>query len=161
MTPSNKQTLIDRLLKRTEVQPNGCWHWMGATLGKGYGQIWDGRRRVLTHRLSHELFIAPIPEGVCVCHKCDNPKCINPDHLFLGTQKVNLADMANKGRSTHGERNRMSKLTEASVASIREMYAAGGVTKTKLAQLFGVTTSLVSCITLGKVWKRSLEGNNQ
>lgn len=77
-----------------------CWIWTGTTNELGYGLIHVGQRRVRVHRVSWEIANGPIPEGLCVCHRCDNPRCVRPDHLFLGTQADNLRDMCSKGR--HG-----------------------------------------------------------
>lgn len=76
-----------------------CWCWKGQTDRKGYGRIWrDGKRRQ-AHRVSYELIFGPIPDGMQVCHKCDNPPCVRPSHLFLGTQSDNMKDCTNKGRN--------------------------------------------------------------
>lgn len=150
-----RQVLIARLKKRVEVQPNGCWYWIGATNKGGYGVIQVDRKPVSTHRMAFDLFVGPIPKGLFVCHKCDVRKCVNPDHLFIGTHADNTADMVNKGRSAHGERSNHVKLTEADVLEIRKMYADGGILQSELAKRFGVSHSLVVKIILGKLWKRS------
>lgn len=76
----------------------GCWLWGGSVTGRDYGGVYNGHKIVLAHRASYERFNGPIPKGLNVCHKCDVPMCINPDHLFLGTQRDNLQDAARKGR---------------------------------------------------------------
>lgn len=87
-----------RFWQRVERGPN-CWLWSGGTNERGYGKISDDNRRpAYAHRISWEMTNGPIPEGLYVCHHCDNPRCVNPSHLFLGTQKDNLRDMSTKGR---------------------------------------------------------------
>lgn len=96
-----------RLLQNINInETTGCWNWQGGLTGQGYGQSWDSSTQepLDAHRLSYKTFVGPLPEsdgsyhGICVLHKCDNPKCINPEHLFLGTQKINIQDCAAKGR---------------------------------------------------------------
>ena len=92
-------TLEERFLAKV-VKTDGCWKWIGATTSSGYGCIGLGRRRKLqAHRVSYELYVGEIPEGRMVLHRCDNPPCCNPDHLFIGTQTDNMRDAARKGRN--------------------------------------------------------------
>ena len=150
-----RQSLIRRLNARMAVQPNGCHYWMGCTNKSGYGVIQVDRSQVSTHRMAFELFVGPIPKGLFVCHRCDVRKCINPDHLFVGTHAENTEDMVKKGRSAHGEKNNRVKLTNDSVKEIRKIYAAGGILQREIAEKFGVSNSLIGKILLGKLWKRS------
>jgi len=150
----DRDLLISRLLWWMEVQPNGCWYWTGSQDGVGYGHVGLTGKMVGAHRLSFELFVGPIPDGICICHKCDTRKCINPDHLFKGTKKENSYDMCQKGRSAFGERHSQAKLTEESVLSIREMWSSGKLSQRKIAKLFGITQSVVSMIVSGKIWKK-------
>ncbi len=117
---------IDRLLDRLDllIGGDGCWEWTGTTV-YGYGQISSGRANIRVHRLSYETFVGPIPEGHHVLHRCDNPPCWNPSHLFTGTDLDNARDCISKGRSNRGERNGASKSTDAQVEDVKRRVAAG------------------------------------
>ena len=93
------ETLLERLLKHTKVnEDTDCWEWQASINNVGYGLIRDEGKMRSTHRVSYEEHIGPIPHGMCVCHVCDNPRCINPDHLWVGTMLDNMRDMIKKGR---------------------------------------------------------------
>jgi hypothetical protein len=136
-----------------------CWLWTGAIGNSGYGSLLrQGRQspRVLAHRLSYELANGPIPDGFFVCHNCpggDNKRCVNPQHLFLGTPQENTDDAVMKGQQPRGERMRKSPLTDNAIRTIRARYAAGGVTQDTLAQEHGVTRSNISVIIARKTWR--------
>jgi hypothetical protein len=97
---SRGHSLEDRLRRRLTETPGGCWVFSGANKGGShrYGQLKVAGRMVMTHRIAYELWVGPIPSGFLICHSCDNPPCCNPEHLFLGRQDDNMADMAAKGR---------------------------------------------------------------
>jgi len=131
-----------------------CWLWAAALDKDGYGKLRVGGRMLSAHRVSYELHNEPIPNGMCVCHCCDTRLCVNPTHLFLGTQADNNRDMTIKGRqdTARGEASGTAKLTEADVLSIRALYATGGLTHRELAKRFGVERSNVSHIVSRKTW---------
>lgn len=139
--------------------PDGCAVWVGSRRPDGYGVFAVGGRlrkgSVLAHRRAWEREHGPIPECLCVCHKCDNPPCVNPAHLFLGTRADNNADMEAKGRGVRlrGERNGNSKITPSVVVAIRSAYAAGGVSQRALARSFGLHQTTIGDIVRGETWR--------
>jgi len=98
-----------KILKRIDLGENGCWIYSRGKTTAGYGVLYHEEKQQLAHRLSYEAFIGPIPEGMNICHRCDNPPCVNYNHLFAGTQKQNLKDMKEKGRNFFSKRNHCPK----------------------------------------------------
>lgn len=135
------------------AEPNGCSEWQGMRDPNGYGRIGIGQHPVLVHRLSWELAYGPIPEETCVLHRCDNPPCVRPDHLFLGSRADNMRDAVSKGRQIQGERVASAKLTAAHVLEIHRRYAVGDVTQKRLAAEFGVKPTQIQAIVNGRAWK--------
>lgn len=139
---------------------DSCWLWTGTPNRDGYGRFRYGLSNKyggvekMAHRVSWELANGAIPEGMVICHKCDNPPCVNPDHLFMGTSLDNSRDRDQKGRTLSGERNPISKLTWEKVSLIRTMRAAGSKQQ-PLADMFGVSQAVISDIVLGKRWTNS------
>ena len=132
--------------------PDGCWLWTGEKLPKGYGQFRINWERRLAHRWAWHFSIGPIPDGLCVCHRCDNPPCCNPAHLFLGTKADNLADMVAKGRHPKGRTKWRAKLTDDKVIRIRRFYAKG-ISGKALASIFNVSRSQISnVVTRQRTW---------
>lgn len=145
--------------RRVETDPRtGCWNWTGGVRRpeRPYGSLVIGsrsdgtRRRVSAHRLAYEIWVGPITDDLCVCHRCDNPRCVNPDHLFLGTKKDNADDRDAKGRGAapphpSGERHARATLTDAQVDEIRE----SDLSSRKIAALYGVTDGHVRAIRRG------------
>jgi hypothetical protein len=152
----SRATLADRLWARVEVTPEGCWEFTGHRNEErgGYGRIRLTGERVTigAHVAAWLVTHGPVPEGLIVRHRCDNPPCCNPAHLELGTYAQNTADMVARGRALLGSRNPGSKLTEEQVAEIREARSAGDALGV-IAARFGVSKSLVSLIARGLVWK--------
>ena len=133
--------------------PSGCWLWEYRFNAGGYGVLGHGGGEVLAHRASWIKYRGPIPDGMDVLHACDVRPCINPDHLFLGTDADNVADMDAKGRRyvLRGEEQGAAILTEEQVSDIRSRPKGYG-TGVRLAREFGVSPSLISLVRLGKAW---------
>ena len=131
--------------------PAGCWDWRGPISGNGYGKLTSGKQ-YYAHRVAHELFVGPIPDGHVVRHSCDRPHCVQPAHLSYGTQRDNVDDALSRGRIRRGERHGRAKLTEAQVAEIRYRYESGGITQQQLADQFGVNNQMISRIVRRKNW---------
>jgi hypothetical protein len=146
------------------LDDRGCWEWTGWVDKDGYGRIKVSGRKIRAHRLSWELHFGPIPKtddpmGNFVLHRCDNPTCVNPSHLFLGSHMDNLRDMMSKGRSARGEKGCKAKLTAAQVLEIRsrygtrERYKHGPVSQYDLAAEYGVTQAAINSVILRKTWR--------
>lgn len=146
-----EQTFWKRVSKPS---PDECWEWQGGKTPDGYGSAGHKNKSVLAHRLAWELTNGPIPEGMEVCHKCDNPPCCNPDHLFLGTHADNIRDMFAKGRNNprRGAANSNAKLTESQVKEIRSRYANKDGNTYELAQEYGVSQVTISALIRRKTW---------
>jgi hypothetical protein len=135
--------------------PDECWLFDGKP-GRRYRRInWGGRRNLSmsVHRLAYMLTYGSITEGMLICHRCDNPRCCNPAHLFEGTGADNMLDKVSKGRQTRGETVGTSKLTWAIVRALNERFALGGITKAELAREFGITKVTCGRVLNGVTWK--------
>lgn len=138
----------------------GCHLWKGAKSDKGYGHLSINDKMVKAHRFAWELANGPIPVGLSVCHHCDNPPCVNPKHLFLGTHADNMQDMRSKGRCRPGtpgtntaRRGIRVKLTEENVREIRARHASGSISRNKLAIEFEVTPRIIGLVVKRLSWK--------
>lgn len=138
---------------------DACWEWLSRLNSRGYGWFDVSTGNImLAHRFSYSIEVGPIPEGLCVLHKCDTPKCVRPSHLFLGTRAENNADKIAKGRAvtprpSRGEANGAAKLTNARVLEIRSLYASGAHTKSALARLHNVSPCVIGDIVRRELWR--------
>jgi hypothetical protein len=159
------KTLTKKFWERV-IKTNGCWKWEGSKVVKGYGRIKLNGKAYPAHRLSWEIHYGPIPSGLCVCHKCDNPPCTNPDHLFLGTHADNQHDCFLKGRrakglkngkytrpnrTPRGETHPRSNLTESDIKEIRKLKYT--MTQNALAIKFKTPQTNISLILRDLAWK--------
>jgi hypothetical protein len=146
--------------KVEKCQTTGCWFWRGLKSNNGYGIFSVKTTRFGAHRFSVFLDTGCDPKDLNVCHKCDTPLCVNPDHLFLGTQKENMVDMGLKGRRKInplvGENQAHAKLRDDDVFEIRRAYAANEMNQVSLAKKYGVKQANISRIVLGMSWKHLL-----
>lgn len=150
LVTDEKQYILDRIEINEET---GCWEWTETCFFNGYARAGlykrDGKKfSQRANRMSYEVFIGNIPENMYVCHSCDNPKCVNPDHLFLGTPKDNAKDMKNKKRSLSGEKHPNSKLTEHEVLEIRKSKKS----KEFLSEKYGVSVCTIRDVLIGRTW---------
>ena len=152
--PLPPATVVRRYIEeRVERDPTtGCWLWTGSLASNGYGRASIWNHRWLAHRCSYDAFIGPIQGDLFVCHRCDTPACVNPQHLFLGVAQDNSADMVSKGRVSRpkGERNTQAKLTESDVRDIKRRL--GREPAVQIANDYGVAPQTVASIKSGKSW---------
>jgi hypothetical protein len=155
--PESWQFYVRRFLALVDSSGgfDSCWEWRGNRHRQGYGLISRNYKISKAHRVMWQFRNGPIPDGMCVLHRCDNPPCCNPAHLFLGTQVDNIHDMQNKGRLVvpRGEQQGNSKLTNESVRRARKEYAEGGITMRELGHRYGVTMAVMQKAIRGTYWK--------
>ena len=148
----------ERIAKKVQVDPDtGCWNWVGVLHSQGYGMIRSARKHHLAHRASYQVFVGDVPDDLLVCHHCDNRRCVNPEHLFLGTIDDNQKDMKRKDRSVHGEKASWAKLKEKQVKEILALRGNTSLSQRAIAKQYGVSPSLICMLWKGRVWERAQE----
>ena len=157
MIKTFEQRFLAKINHQGPLHPElgNCWIWTAKSNCQGYGTIFmEGHKMVRAHRLAYVLAKGPIPNDICVLHKCDNPSCVNPAHLFLGTHAENMQDKKLKGRNRvpFGERHSSCKLTAAQVVEIR-ICIESGETQREVARRFNVSQPAVRNIYHRKTWK--------
>lgn len=151
-----EQDVIDRFWNYVDMRgKDQCWGWTGTANERGYGVLSVGDRNRAANRIAWLIHKGPIPDGMFVCHTCDNPPCTNPDHLFLGTAKENIQDMVSKGRGAFGESSGTSKLSLEDVKEIIRRRASGEMIKS-IAASYGVYSSCICKICKGQRWTTAL-----
>jgi hypothetical protein len=137
----------------TKSDPDDCWLFTRKCNSAGYGHIICGKEQ-LAHRIAWISTYGAIPDALCVLHKCDNPPCCNPRHLFLGTRSENSLDMHQKGRNVilRGSKIGLAKLTERDIPTIRRLYASGDITQAEIADIYHVHGNTIGKIINGKTW---------
>lgn len=155
MTRSQQMTEYQRFWSKVD-KSGECWIWTAAKTGKGYGHIRLLGKDWLAHRFSYVVEVGGIPAGMLVCHPCDNPACVRPDHLFVGSNRDNTIDMTRKGRGKHavlnGEQNGQAKITREVVLQIRA-DSRSGLSHREIAQKFGISQPHVSNVVNVRKWK--------
>lgn len=144
-------SIEDRFFSRFIKMDSGCWQWTAHADKNGYGVLPGDKKNIRAHRLSYEIHVGQIPKELFVCHRCDNPGCVNPDHLFLGTAKDNNQDSLKKGRHYVGEKNGRAKLTWEKVKNIRQSNKS----KKELAIIYEVSVQTIKAVKNNKVWKNA------
>jgi hypothetical protein len=156
-----KDGVIQRFWKKVQ-KPSAeseCWIWTGAVVKSGHGLAWNGERVVPAHRLALEISGSPVPGDRLACHRCNNPKCVNPSHLYAGTHADNARDAIAAGSfhfnpAPRGEANRSAKLTCADVAEIRRLSGLG-FSQRELGRQFGVTHCAIGKVLHGETWSHA------
>jgi hypothetical protein len=143
---------VQRFWTKVEKRPSGCWMWLGAVDRDGYGFFRAARRQQKAHRVSYQIATGQQAGDLFVCHTCDTPGCVNPGHLFLGTNDDNVRDKCAKGRVPKGVDNGRAVLSEADVQAIRKAVA-DGQSHAALARRFAVSPGLIWHIAKGLIWK--------
>jgi hypothetical protein len=159
MTEIPRLTIKERFIAKVR-KTEGCWIWIACRNPKGYGLFGTGPQSRLAHRVSYSLFVGPIPDGLLILHKCDNPRCVNPEHLYVGTHNDNSRDMMERGRGSFvgGEENPHAKLAKEEVSQIRNAYKRGGISYQKLSNIFGIWPGHLWRIVNNKAWTGETNG---
>lgn len=158
MTAANVLSVVMIEGRSTPVPEAGCWLWTGSPGAGGYGVLVTGRKTMKAHRASWIVHRGPIPDGCKVCHRCDTPACVNPDHLFLGSQRDNVHDMVRKGRcqknmlGRYGNLSPLAKLSEQEAREIRRLHADGR-SQHSLAKQFGRSPMTINRLVRNISWR--------
>ena len=153
MTPDTAAGLFNRIEKYVERIPEaGCWLWIGSTNNRGYGKIYLDGKLQLAHRAAYNLFKGDIAAEMVICHICDVKCCVNPYHLYQGSQRDNVRDSKARGQMAVGARNGNAKLTADQIREIRSMSNTSNLTKSEIGKLFGIARITVQQITSGRRW---------
>lgn len=160
-----KRNSKEDFLKYVKLPENlhDCWEWIGHANDRGYGYFKFNNKECRAHRFSFELFIGEIPEGLCVCHSCDNRKCVNPTHLYLGTVQDNVDDRNNKDRQAKGENHGKHKLTKQDIIQIYG-FIEDGYSNSSIANIFDVSVRAIRSVRCGETWswvKQEMYQNEQ
>lgn len=152
------------IIGRSEKRSNGCWEWNGKINNDGYGQLVDRnnqKKQKRAHKISYEVFKGEVPEGLSVCHSCDNKICVNPEHLWLGTPKENFRDAMKKGRMIFrgaiGTEHINAKLDDEKVKEILERIKRKEKPK-EIAKIYGIHPQTIYQIKYGKAWSHVPRG---
>lgn len=152
-----KQSVEERFWPKVDKRgPDECWEWKGWRNNRGYGCFLNGEGKNTTaHRVSYEINKGFVPDGVDVCHTCDNRACVNPSHLFLGTRSENMQDMYRKGRQNRprGERHQSAKLSENDVRMIRHFSDIGAMSQRQMASIFNVGHATIAKAIHQRTWR--------
>lgn len=156
-TPADSFTKdeVSRFWSRVRIGgPDECWIWARTTDRDGYGRFWAQKMDLRAHRISFWMHHGETPEGMCVCHRCDNPRCVNPAHLFLGSIVENRMDCVHKRRNTKGSAMHTAKLKEEDIPVIRDRKRSGA-RSVELAMEYGVSNSTIKRIVSGSMWRHA------
>jgi len=147
------KSIGERFWSKVDKSPasGSCWVWKSSIHHKGYGQFRYNGGMKSSHRVAYELSFGKIPTGMSVLHKCDNPICVNPEHLFCGTHTDNMRDMCRKGR--HSRKKPMARMTASEVIECRRLYALGKATVKDLSKRFSLTFSGMYSVVFGTTWR--------
>jgi len=151
-TTQDKINIKNRFSSKIKKSENGCWKWTGAKISTGYGALYVDGTIQLSHRLSYEFYNGKIPKGFHVCHHCDNPECVNPKHLFLGTDLDNSIDCIKKGRNAKGEKQGLHKLTTEQVKYIKQNYIPYKIPLRHFAKKYAVDEKTIHRVITGECW---------
>lgn len=152
ISEKQRSQILERLMRRSKRDPNGCLVWGGCRQGKGYGAIFACGKLRSTHRIAYQIYFGKIPAELSILHRCDNRPCIEPQHLYAGTAKQNSLDAILRGRTPKGIKHGMAKLSEEDVYNIR-MLSSNKTASSEIAVKFGVSYHTIWDITTGRSWR--------